>query len=221
MCHSHLCSGQRNHGCQGRCDHSYPAEAAIEGIGQVTRKCINGTSSWRIIEFIQTFLNDGELCELECDGMRCCMKLDNWVAPCCTWRAEPILLCPRRFRSYREDMIFDRTYPLSSSMMSRVLPACDSVQSSSFSRRCPHWREVREGFESISQSANESLNQCEPVSAVSQVQQAKVGRHLDFTMQTVSNWVDSGIMQRVWKEVPKTNVKECVLQQFATFYNHQ
>eukprot|EP00435_Cladocopium_sp_Y103_P053437 s279_g17.t1 len=43
----------------------------------------------------------------------------------------------QRFRSYREDMIFDRTYPLSSSMMSRV-------------------------------------------------QQAKVGRHLDFTMQTVS-----------------------------------
>lgn len=43
----------------------------------------------------------------------------------------------QRFRSYREDMIFDRTYPLNSSMMSRV-------------------------------------------------QQAKVGRHLDFTMQTVA-----------------------------------
>jgi len=43
----------------------------------------------------------------------------------------------QRFRSYREDMIFDRTYPLSSSMMSRV-------------------------------------------------QQAKVGRHLDFAMQTVT-----------------------------------
>ena len=81
-----------------------------------------------------------------------------------------------RFRSYREDMIFDRTYPLSSSMMSRVHRGSFNPAST---RLTVFDSEDFDMSMLQVQHAERPLN-----SWLYQVQEAKVGRHLDFTMQT-------------------------------------